>query len=101
MDPMNDHRCLYGHRVPVRYTYAIAQRQCPMCGGPTLTLPAYEAARRIASTLQVDAMVAFQALRLVEDRWRLVPVEAPAVAMVEVNEADLEALDEAPAEAAR
>lgn len=71
-----DHRCLYGHRVPGAFSFAVQNRTCPTCGAGTLTLNGYEAARALAGDGGLDAMAAFAAVRLLEANWRLVPVDA-------------------------
>jgi hypothetical protein len=73
-----DHRCLYGHRVPAAFTFAIQNRACPTCGSPTVTLTGYQAARTLAADAGLDAMAAFQAIRVLEGQWTLSPREAPA-----------------------
>lgn len=75
-----DHRCLYGHRVQARFAFAIQSRQCPMCGAPTISIQGYQAARRLADELHQDALVAFNTLRLLEQSWRLVPIDVPTTA---------------------
>lgn len=75
-----DHRCLYGHRVPVTFAYAIQSRSCPTCGAPTVTLNGYQAARKLAAEGGIEAVAAFNALRLLETEWVLSPVAAAAPA---------------------
>lgn len=72
-----DHRCLYGHRVSSELAYAVSNRQCPVCGAPTVSVVGYQMARRLAAETQMDAMVAFQALQLIEADFVLTP-HAPA-----------------------
>lgn len=73
-----DHRCLYGHRVPSTFTFAIQNRSCPTCGAPTVTLHGYQAARKIATETGLDAVAAFHAIRVIEAEWVLSPAAAPA-----------------------
>lgn len=68
-----DHRCLYGHRVPSTFTYAIQSRSCPTCGAPTVTVAGYAAARKLATEGGLEAVAAFHAVRLLEGEWTLVP----------------------------
>jgi hypothetical protein len=75
-----DHRCLYGHRVPASFTHAISGRACPTCGAATLTVVGYVAARKLAKEGGMEALAAFNAVRLLESEWALVPVDAPAEA---------------------
>lgn len=96
-----DHRCLYGHRVPASFTFAIQSRSCPTCGAPTVSLVGYQAARKLAVEGGIDAVAAFHAVRLLETEWTLTPNAAarpaaspPAPAPV------LSVVDEEPAQAA-
>jgi hypothetical protein len=95
-----DHRCLYGHRVPATFSFAIQNRTCPTCGAGTLTLNGYEAARALAGDGGLDAMAAFAAVRLLEASWRLVPVDAVDAAPAEAPSAALGAPEEEPRAAA-
>ena len=61
-----DHRCLYGHRVPETFVYAIQSRSCPTCGAPTVTVNGYQAARKLAAEGGIEAVAAFNAMRLLE-----------------------------------
>lgn len=108
--PSPDHRCLYGHRVPARLAFAIQSRQCPVCGAPSISISGYQAARRLAEELQIDALVAFNSVRLLEQSYRLVPIEAPVaavppgapspvVAEIEVSEDDFDLGEPTPADA--
>ncbi|MCB9791731.1 MAG: hypothetical protein H6741_03300 [Alphaproteobacteria bacterium] len=54
-----DHRCLYGHRVPESFTFAIERRICPTCGAGTVTLEGYQLARRLAAEVPLQAVDAF------------------------------------------
>jgi hypothetical protein len=69
-----DHRCLYGHRVPAAFTFAIQSRSCPTCGAPTITINGYQAARKLASEAGLDAVGAFNAVRVLEADWVLTPL---------------------------
>ncbi len=71
-----DHRCLYGHRVPSAFTFAIQSRNCPTCGAPTVTLTGYQAARKLTSEAGLDAVAAFTVVRVIEGEWVLTPVQA-------------------------
>lgn len=73
-----DHRCLYGHRVPAAFTFAIQSRTCPTCGAPTLTINGYQVARKITLEAQLDAVAAFQIVRIIEADWVITPPPAPA-----------------------
>ena len=73
-----DHRCLYGHRVPVGFTFSIQSRTCPTCGAPTVTVNGYTAARKLATEAGLDAVAAFHALRVIEAEWVLSPAVAAA-----------------------
>jgi hypothetical protein len=76
-----DHRCLYGHRVPAAFTFAIQNRNCPTCGANTVTVEGYQLARKLATEVGLEAVQAFNAVRVVEADYvltRLVPAEAPA-----------------------
>ncbi len=77
-----DHRCLYGHRVPAAFTFAIQSRSCPTCGAPTVTVNGYQAARKLATEAGLDGVAAFHALRVIEADWVLSPAAtaAPVVA---------------------
>lgn len=68
-----DHRCLYGHRVPASFTFAIQSRSCPTCGAATVTLVGYQAARRLATEAGMEAVAAFHAVRVLEGEFTLVP----------------------------
>lgn len=76
-----DHRCLYGHRVPAAFTFAIQSRSCPTCGAPTVTVTGYEAARKLTTEVGLEAVAAFSAIRVLEADYVLTPVTAePAAA---------------------
>ena len=68
-----DHRCLYGHRVPATFAYAIQNRLCPMCGASTVTVTGYQVARKLTQEAGMDAHAAFQAVKVIEadDKGRL------------------------------
>lgn len=92
-----DHRCLYGHRVLASFTFAIQNRSCPTCGAATVTVHGYAAARKLSLECGMDALAAFNAMRVLEAEWTLVPVEAaPAVelAAAPARPAALAAADE-------
>jgi hypothetical protein len=73
-----DHRCLYGHRVPAAFTYAIQSRSCPTCGAPTVTITGYQAARKLTTEVGLEAVAAFSAIRVLESEWVLTPVATEA-----------------------
>ncbi len=92
-----DHRCLYGHRVPASFTHAISGRACPTCGAATLTVVGYVAARKLAKEGGMEALAAFNAVRLLESEWALVPVDAPAEPEVATGVPAAVALADSPA----
>ena len=95
-----DHRCLYGHRVLASFTFAIQNRSCPTCGAATVTVHGYAAARKLSLDGGMDALAAFNAMRLLESEWKLVPVEAASAteaATPPARPAALGAADEDPA----
>lgn len=89
-----DHRCLYGHRVPITFTFAIQNRVCPTCGANTVTLNGYQAARRLTQEAQIDAVIAFNAVRILESEWVLTPIAGAA------EEDEVAVVDETPEVAA-
>jgi hypothetical protein len=86
-----DHRCLYGHRVPATFAFAIQNRVCPMCGASTVTVTGYQVARKLASEASLDAMAAFNIIKVIESEWSFTPLnesaEAPATEPVAQNTA--------------
>lgn len=87
-----DHRCLYGHRVPSEFSWAIQNRLCPSCGSRTVSVDGYQLARGLAQDIPLDARAAFDVVRYLEDRYDLKKreedeVEA-SVAEIELSEAD-------------
>lgn len=76
-----DNRCLYGHRVPAAFTFAIQSRNCPTCGAPTVTITGYQAARKLTTEVGLEAVAAFSAIRVLESEWILTPVAADGLAM--------------------
>lgn len=66
-----DHRCLYGHRVPEQFTFAITQRTCPTCGAPCVTLEGYRLARRLTQEVPLEALAAFSVVRLLEMHYTI------------------------------
>jgi hypothetical protein len=87
-----DHRCLYGHRVLSSFTFAIQNRSCPTCGAATVSVHGYAAARKLSLEGGLDALAAFNAMRLLETDWKLVPAEnAPAEAPAPARPAALAA----------
>ncbi|MDP2313255.1 MAG: hypothetical protein Q8P41_10145 [Pseudomonadota bacterium] len=76
-----DHRCLFGHRVPATFTFAIQSRSCPTCGAPTVTITGYQAARKLTTDAGLEAVAAFNAVRVLESEWVLMPANGePAAA---------------------
>jgi len=91
-----DYRCLYGHRTPASYSFAIEQGICPMCGAPIVSVVGYQIARKLASTVPLDPVVAFNTMRELEKDYELVakvPDEDEAevsMAEIEIDEAEVE-----------
>lgn len=75
-----DHRCLYGHRVPATFAFAIQNRLCPMCGAPTVTVTGYQVARKLTTDANLDAVQAFQVIKVIESEWVLQPSESRSTA---------------------
>ena len=73
-----DHRCLYGHRVPATFAFAIQNRLCPMCGAATVTVAGYQVARKLTTEANLDAVQAFNVIKVIESEWVLQPVGAEA-----------------------
>ncbi len=71
-----DHRCLYGHRIPEQFSFAIQQRLCPTCGAPCVTLDGYRLARRLTQEVPLEALAAFNVVRILEGAFTLVPKPA-------------------------
>lgn len=82
-----DHRCLYGHRVPATFSYAIQSQSCPTCGAPTVTLSGYRAARKLTTEVGLEAVAAFNAVRVLESEWALTPL-VPGDADSRLDEVD-------------
>lgn len=68
-----DHRCLYGHRIPEQFSFAIQQRLCPTCGAPCVTLDGYRLARRLTQEVPLEALAAFNVVRILEGAFVLTP----------------------------
>ncbi len=66
-----DHRCLYGHRIPEQFGFAIQQRLCPTCGAPCVTLDGYRLARRLTQEVPLEALAAFNVVRILESAYTL------------------------------
>ena len=66
-----DHRCLYGHRIPEQFSFAINQRVCPTCGAPCVTLEGYRLARRLTQEVPLEALAAFTVVRLLETNYTI------------------------------
>lgn len=66
-----DHRCLYGHRIPEQFSFAIQQRLCPTCGAPCVTLDGYRLARRLTQEVPLEALAAFNVVRILEGSFVL------------------------------
>lgn len=78
-----DHRCLYGHRVPGDYRFAIERNACPVCGAELVSLDGYKLARALVTEAQLDAVTAFRTAKVLEKRFVITPREgepAPAAA---------------------
>ncbi len=73
-----DHRCLYGHRVPSSFAFAIQNRMCPMCGANTVTVAGYQVARKLTQEAGLDAHAAFQVIKVIEGEWNFQPINAHA-----------------------
>lgn len=73
-----DHRCLYGHRVPATFAFAIQNRLCPMCGAATVTVTGYQVARKLTTDANLDAVQAFNVIKVIESEWVLQPANADA-----------------------
>ena len=73
-----DHRCLYGHRVSESLAHALSTRTCPTCGAATVSLAGYQAARTLSREGGLEAVAAFNAVRLLERDWVFSPAEDPA-----------------------
>lgn len=71
-----DHRCLYGHRIPEQFSFAINQRVCPTCGAPCVTLDGYRLARRLTQEVPLEALAAFTVVRLLETHYTINPKPA-------------------------
>ena len=66
-----DHRCLYGHRIPEQFSFAIQQRLCPTCGAPCVTLDGYRLVRRLTQEVPLEALAAFNVVRILEGSFVL------------------------------
>lgn len=74
-----DHRCLYGHRIPEQFSFAINQRVCPTCGAPCVTLDGYRLARRLTQEVPLEALAAFTVVRLLETHYSITAKPADGV----------------------
>lgn len=70
---MDDHRCLYGHRVPADFSFAIENDACPKCGAPLISISGYELARGLATSVPLEAVQAFATVRFLEKNYVLSP----------------------------
>lgn len=77
-----DHRCLYGHRVPASFTFAIERRICPTCGAGTVTLEGYQLARRLAAEVPLQAVDAFNTVLFLQRSYTMTPVASDEVESV-------------------
>lgn len=96
-----DHRCLYGHRVPASFTFAVERRICPTCGAGTVTLEGYQLARRLAAEVPLQAVDAFNTVLFLQRSYSMTPKvageEAESVGEVlDVESGALDAAVEAP-----
>lgn len=97
-----DYRCLYGHRTPSTFNFAIEQGICPMCGAPIVSVVSYQIARKLAAAVPLDPVTAFNTLRILEKDYELVarePAEEQAevsMAEIEIDEAEVESTDVEP-----
>lgn len=92
-----DHRCLYGHRIPETFTFAIQQRSCPTCGAPSVTVEGYQLARQLTEHVRLEAMAAFNSVRFIEERYNLsaARVEAAgAASAAPISADDVEVADD-------
>jgi hypothetical protein len=93
---MMDHRCLYGHRTPASFAFAIDSGSCPVCGAPLVSVVGYQIARKLASTVPLDPVDAFNTVRTLELEYELVPrtqtddeVEV-SMAEIEIDDSEVE-----------
>ena len=92
-----DHRCLYGHRIPETFTFAIQQRSCPTCGAPSVTVEGYQLARHLTEHVRLEAMAAFNSVRFIEERYNLAAARldgAPAASATGAGTDDVEVADD-------
>lgn len=88
---MIDHRCLYGHRTPGSFAFAIDSGSCPVCGAPLVSVVGYQIARKLASTVPLDPVDAFNTVRTLEKEYDLVPrVHAEDEAEVSMAEIEID-----------
>lgn len=73
-----DHRCLYGHRVPGDFRFAIERNACPVCGAELVSLDGYKLARALVKEAQLDAVTAFKTAKVLEQRFEIRPREPGA-----------------------
>ena len=89
-----DHRCLYGHRTPSSFGFAIEQGSCPVCGAPMVSVMGYQIARKLAAEVPMDPVQAFNTVRYLESNYELTPKaedEAEvSVAEIEIDESEAE-----------
>jgi hypothetical protein len=100
-----DYRCLYGHRVPADFSFAIDNDACPRCGAQLVSLSGYQLARTLATGVPLEAVQAFATVRFLESNFTLTPKgdeaeepsdeEEESVGEIEIDESD-EASEDAP-----
>lgn len=98
-----DYRCLYGHRVPADFSFAIENDTCPRCGAQLVSVDGYQLARTLAAGVPLDAVQAFATVRFLEQNFNLTPKDADedaAPAEESVGEIEFDEADEANEEAA-
>ncbi|HJN78310.1 MAG TPA: hypothetical protein QGF58_30635 [Myxococcota bacterium] len=91
-----DYRCLYGHRTPSSFGFAIEQGVCPSCGAPIVSVVGYQIARKLAATVPLDPVLAFATLRVLENEYDITPKAVTedeaevSMAEIEIDEAEVE-----------
>lgn len=94
-----DYRCLYGHRVPADFSFAIDNDACPRCGAQLVSLSGYQLARTLATGVPLEAVQAFATVRFLESNFTLTPkgdeAEEPSDEEESVGEIEIDESDEA------
>ncbi|MCP4806988.1 MAG: hypothetical protein GY913_18025 [Proteobacteria bacterium] len=98
-----DHRCLYGHRTPASFGFAIESGSCPVCGAPLVSVVGYQTARDLAADVPMDPVLAFNTVQYLEQHYDMSPKgdveEEPAevsVAEIEIDESEAEVTQTGP-----